>query len=105
MHSTHSLFLIDDSAENAFAASQADPPVKVLLFGQYPWNRIVYRPQNHKAVDDMTFVEREEAGLLEEGEKRRESLIKEAWLPSTVERVDNWEGVVSWVEKWEKDNQ
>lgn len=50
--------------------------------------------------DTMTYVELQEAGLLEKRAIRRKKLIEEGWLPKGVERVRNWDEVVAWVEKF-----
>ena len=97
VHSTGSILLIDDSAETALDAARADPPVKVLLFGKYPWNAIVHRPENSNELDELTYVERIRRGLVETGEERRNKLIREAWLPDGVERVADWADTVRWV--------
>ena len=99
MQSTGALFLVDDSAENALEAANSDPPVKVLLFGDYPWNAIVHRPETQET---MTYVEQARRGLLEETEQRRQQLIREGWLPDGVIRVANWDGVIQWIENYKE---
>jgi len=102
VHSTGSLFLIDDSAENAFHAATHSPPAKVLLFGDYAWNAVVQHDEG-EPEDTMTYVELKEAGLLEKRAARRQSLIQEGWLPEGVERVRTWDEVIAWVEKFGRD--
>ncbi|WVO16370.1 hypothetical protein L204_104045 [Cryptococcus depauperatus] len=106
VHNTSSLFLIDDSAENAYDVSTScyDHPhtTRVLLFGNYPWNTIVRSPETSLPIENMTFVERQDKGLLEEYSKLREQRIKEGWLPKGVVRVGDWEDVIRWVEKFEE---
>lgn len=110
VHQTQALFLVDDSAENAVDASRADPPVHVLLFGEYPWNAIV--PRKDRPADDpladpeddrMTYKDKERLGLLAKSEERRRRLIEEGWVPKGVERVKDWDAVVRWVEAKEQD--
>ena len=103
VHETGSLFLIDDSAENALEASIADPPAKVLLFGEYPWNAVV--PRHSTKSIGMTYVERVKEGKLAEWEEQRERDIAEGWLPSGVERVKNWAEVLEWVDAFDQARQ
>ncbi|WVW83660.1 hypothetical protein I302_105681 [Kwoniella bestiolae CBS 10118] len=106
IHTTSSLFLIDDSSENAYdVATSTYPhelPTKVLLFGDYPWNAIVHDPSQRTQIEAMTYHEKQEKGLLEEYEQLREKRIKEGWLPRGVERVADWTRVVEWVERFDK---
>ncbi|EIW67034.1 hypothetical protein TREMEDRAFT_34170 [Tremella mesenterica DSM 1558] len=102
VHQTGALFLIDDSAENAADAAGANPPVQVLLFGDYPWNSVVWPSKSEKGVEELTYVEREERGLQEEFEKKRLKAIEIGWTPDGVERVKDWKEVVNWVKEWEK---
>lgn len=102
VHSTNALFLIDDSAENARDAASASPPVKVLLFGDYPWNAIVHKHGDEQSEDTMTYVELEKRGMLEKRAERRKQLIQRAWLPEGVERVKDWNAVISWVDAFGK---
>ncbi|ORY32550.1 HAD-like domain-containing protein [Naematelia encephala] len=101
VHSTQSLFLIDDSAENALDASRATPPCRVILFGQYPWNAVVHRPELSTPDDSLTYVDKEKKGLLDGAKKKRQDQIKEGWLPQGVERVKDWKEVIHWVEQLE----
>ena len=101
VHSTGSLFLIDDSAENARDAASASPPVKVLLFGDYPWNAVVHKDGDDAPEDLMTYVELEKQGLLEKRAKRRREQMKSGWLPDGVERVKDWNAVIEWVKAFE----
>lgn len=93
------MFLIDDSAENALDAAAASPPVKVLLFGDYPWNAAVHPRGEEEPEDTMTYVELEKRGRLENRAKRRKELIERAWLPEGVERVKDWAEIISWVQR------
>ena len=99
IHQTHASLLIDDSSENAYESSIASPPVRVLLFGDYPWNAIVHRPELLTEQDKLTYVEKEQRGLLDAAAERRKQQIEEGWLPHGTERVRDWEDVVSWVQK------
>lgn len=101
VHSTKSLFLIDDSAENALHAANHSPPAKVLLFGDYPWNAVVQHDQE-EPEDTMTYVQLKESGRLEKRAERRKKLIQEGWLPEGVERVRNWGEVIEWVKRSEQ---
>jgi hypothetical protein len=101
VHSTKSLFLIDDSAENALHAANHSPPAKVLLFGDYPWNAVVQHDEG-EPEDTMTYVQLKESGRLEKRAEKRKKLIAEGWLPEGVERVSNWGEVIEWVKKFEQ---
>jgi hypothetical protein len=86
--------LIDDSAENAIHCASAASPTRVLLFGDYEWNK---RLSGHgDARDDMSFDRR----LKAEGGR-------EFWKEETVPvpegtplwRVKDWGEVVRWVRR------
>ncbi|KAL1952218.1 hypothetical protein VTO73DRAFT_1367 [Trametes versicolor] len=93
-------FLVDDSAENALKCACAAPPVPVLLFGEYAWNRQAAHYEDVK--EELSFAERFEK------EGRREY-----WLDEKLEvpegapltRVKNWEEVIQWVEKQKADGK
>ncbi|ORX36841.1 HAD-like domain-containing protein [Kockovaella imperatae] len=103
VHETEALFLIDDSAENALDASRSKTPCQVLLFGDWPWNRIIRDPDDRLPEDVILYVDAKDKGLLDRVESRRQELIERNWIPHGVERVSNWEQVIEWVEDWEKD--
>ncbi|OCF60381.1 hypothetical protein L486_00014 [Kwoniella mangroviensis CBS 10435] len=109
IHNTSSLFLIDDSSENAYDVSTStyphEGPTKVLLFGDYPWNAIVHDPLKKSPIEGMTYHEKQEKGLLDEYEDLREQRIKDGWLPPGVERVGNWGKVIEWVESFDNARQ
>ncbi|WWD17491.1 hypothetical protein CI109_101932 [Kwoniella shandongensis] len=106
IHSTSSLFLIDDSSENAYdIATSLHPhpyPTKVLLFGNYPWNAIVHVPDQLQPLEKMTYLQKQENGLVEEYERLRKEKIERGWLPDGVVRVGGWENVIHWVEGFER---
>jgi hypothetical protein len=112
------MVLVDDSAENALDASQADPPVRVLLFGDYPWNAVVKKVKSsipaagssraagnghgeagEEDLDELPYVEKEKRGLLARSAERRKALIAEGWLPEGVKRVRDWNAVIKWVQE------
>lgn len=104
MRQVGAMLLVDDSAENALAAAAADPPAKVLLFGEYPWNAEIIPHDGDCAAhphDKLIYVEREEQGLVEECKERREKRIELGWLPDGVARVKDWNAVVAMVERIE----
>ncbi|KAJ7275465.1 hypothetical protein B0H12DRAFT_1006202, partial [Mycena haematopus] len=84
--------LIDDSAENAIQCSTALPPTRVLLFGDYEWNKRISGPGD--GVDEMSFDRRLAAGG---GKKfwQEETLVVPDGVP--IERVKDWSEVVRWV--------
>ncbi|TFK76771.1 hypothetical protein BDN72DRAFT_754560 [Pluteus cervinus] len=85
-------FLIDDSAENTLQCATADPPIPVLLFGNYEWNKRISGPGD--ARDEMSFDRRFEAC----GQKKfweDESVEVPAGAP--IWRVKDWGAVVRWV--------
>lgn len=93
-HRIGARLLIDDSVENALACAGATPPVSVLLFGDYQWNKReskVDSPEDH-----MSY----EVRLKAEGgqESWKEDLV-DGKLPSSVNRVKNWKEVVSWAKE------
>ncbi|KAH9853054.1 hypothetical protein C2E23DRAFT_868248 [Lenzites betulinus] len=87
-------FLVDDSAENALKCATADPPVPVLLFGDYAWNRHAAHYDDVKK--EVSFAEKFER----EGRRefwKEDTLEVPAGAPLT--RVKNWAEVIEWVEK------
>ncbi|KAJ7770918.1 hypothetical protein DFH07DRAFT_866602 [Mycena maculata] len=84
--------LIDDSAENAIQCSTASSPTRVLLFGDYEWNKRISGPGD--GADEMSFDLRLAAGDGREFWKE-ESLVIPDGAP--LERVKDWSEVVRWV--------
>ncbi|KAJ7693618.1 hypothetical protein B0H17DRAFT_1009900 [Mycena rosella] len=84
--------LIDDSAENAIQCSTAVPPTRVLLYGNYQWNKRISGPGD--GSDEMTFDRRLAAAGGTEFWKTEELIIPEG-VP--LERVKDWSEVVRWV--------
>ncbi|KAI0823079.1 hypothetical protein BC628DRAFT_1365302 [Trametes gibbosa] len=87
-------FLIDDSAENALKCVTADPPVPVLLFGDYAWNQHAAHYDDVKK--EVSFAEKFER----EGRRefwKEDKLTVPAGAPLT--RVKNWREVIDWVER------
>ncbi|KAL5534487.1 hypothetical protein ACEPAG_949 [Sanghuangporus baumii] len=92
-HRLNARLLIDDSAENALAcARDASPPIPVLLFGDYSWNRRVSKLENRE--DHLGYKERLEFEHKEEW-WRKEKVDSE--LPPIVKRMKDWEEVVEYV--------
>ncbi|KAI0768610.1 hypothetical protein BD413DRAFT_563434 [Trametes elegans] len=87
-------FLIDDSAENSIDCACANPPVPVLLFGDYAWNQRIGKYYDVKK--EVSFEEK----LKREGGRefwKEEKLVVPDGAP--LVRVKNWQEVVAWVEK------
>lgn len=99
-HSIPAMLLIDDSIENALDCATASPPVSVLLFGAYPWNRHVSRQETPE--DMLAHAERVARGIDSEAGEQLGEEIARAWtgesegqeLPACVRRVRGWEDVV-----------
>ena len=88
--------MIDDSAENALKCVTADPPVPVLLFGDYMWNKRVGR------YGDITKETSFEDKFAREGGRefwKEESTDREVPPGAPLTRVKGWREVVEWVEK------
>ncbi|KAH9891014.1 hypothetical protein C8Q73DRAFT_702559 [Cubamyces lactineus] len=87
-------FIVDDSVENALKCVQADPPVPVLLFGDYSWNQ---RAAHYGDVKkEVSFEEK----LKREGGRefwKEEKVVVPEGAPLT--RVKSWDEVIQWVEK------
>ncbi|KAJ6519406.1 hypothetical protein C8R45DRAFT_951372 [Mycena sanguinolenta] len=84
--------LIDDSAENAIQCATASPPTRVLLFGDYQWNKRISRSGD--GADEMCFDKR----LAAVGGKKfwlEETLVVPDGVP--IERVRDWSEVVRWI--------
>jgi len=92
-HKLGAKFMIDDSMENALKCARADPPVPVLLFGEYAWNEREAKFGDMR--EEMSFEER----LKKEGGREfwHDDDVKE--LPKGLIRVKNWEEVVRWVQE------
>lgn len=99
-HSIPAMLLIDDSIENALDCATATPPVPVLLFGAYPWNRHVSRQDTPE--DMLAHAERVARGIDSEAAERLGEEMARGWtgesegqeLPACVRRVRGWEEVV-----------
>ena len=92
------LLMIDDSVENALKCVTADPPVPVLLFGDYMWNQRVGR------YSDITKETSFEDKLKREGGRefwKDDSVALEKEIPpdAPLTRVKDWNEVLEWVEK------
>ncbi|KAJ6604220.1 hypothetical protein DFH09DRAFT_1442244 [Mycena vulgaris] len=84
--------LIDDSAENAIQCSTASSPTRVLLFGDYEWNKRISGPGD--GADEMSFDRRLAAAGGREFWKEEELIVPEG-VP--LERVKDWSEVIRWV--------
>ncbi|GMK58224.1 hypothetical protein CspeluHIS016_0502560 [Cutaneotrichosporon spelunceum] len=102
MKQTGAMLLVDDSAENALAASKAAEPPRVLLFGNYPWNAEIVAPGEAHPHDKLIYIDCEECGHLPARHQRRQARIARGWLPDNVSRVSDWNAVVEWVEGHER---
>ncbi|KAI0728549.1 hypothetical protein C8Q72DRAFT_779596 [Fomitopsis betulina] len=86
--------MIDDSLENALKCIQADPPVTILLFGDYEWNK---RSGTYKHInDEVSFEERTKREGGREWWHDDDAIIPEG---APLTRVNNWAEVVEWVQK------
>ncbi|PCH33341.1 hypothetical protein WOLCODRAFT_135069 [Wolfiporia cocos MD-104 SS10] len=84
--------MIDDSIENALKCARAEPPIPILLFGDYQWNK---REVNYAHIDEeMSYDERckKEGG---NGFLERDITP----LPDNLVRVNDWKETVNWVEE------
>ncbi|KAJ7169462.1 hypothetical protein C8R46DRAFT_197430 [Mycena filopes] len=84
--------LIDDSAENAIQCSTALSPTRVLLFGDYEWNKRI--SGSGDGDEKMSFDNR----LVDCGGKefwKEEALVIPDGVP--LERVKDWSEAVRWV--------
>ncbi|KAH8835961.1 hypothetical protein DL96DRAFT_1455552 [Flagelloscypha sp. PMI_526] len=87
------VLLIDDSAENATQCGK-DGSFKVLLFGDYPWNKRLSGPMD--STESQTYdVRLQIEGGREFWKDDEEKLV----LPDGVERVRDWGETVKWVKK------
>ncbi|KAG6844335.1 hypothetical protein H0H87_007693 [Tephrocybe sp. NHM501043] len=86
------VLLIDDSAENALQCATYKEPTRVLLFGDYEWNKRLSGPQD--ARDEMAFDQRLKAEKGKEFWKEENVPIPEG---APVTRVGEWAEVVRWI--------
>jgi hypothetical protein len=86
--------LIDDSAENALSCATASPPTRVLLFGDYQWNKRCSNPEDNR--DAMSFDRRLEAKGGREFWKEEQLEVPEG---APLERVKDWGEVIQWIQK------
>ncbi|KAI0803115.1 hypothetical protein BC629DRAFT_1491838 [Irpex lacteus] len=87
-------FLVDDSLENSLKCATHPTPTPVLLFGKNEWNQRLSKYNDIK--DEQSFEQR----LEKEGGRefwKEENIVIPEGIPLT--RVDNWEGVLRWVEE------
>jgi hypothetical protein len=84
--------LIDDCAENALSCAISPDPVRVLLFGDWEWNKRISSPADHR--DDMAFAVRLER---EKGRDFWKDEIVEIPDGAPLWRVKDWGEVVSWI--------
>ncbi|KAJ7283358.1 hypothetical protein C8J57DRAFT_1292269 [Mycena rebaudengoi] len=84
--------LIDDSAENAMKCSTASSPTRVLLFGDYEWNKRISGAGD--GADEMCFDRRLAAAGGKEFWKD-ETLIVPDGVP--LFRVKDWSETVRWI--------
>ena len=91
--------LIDDSLDNALACVSHTPPIPVLLFGDYEWNKRQSFPSDYR--NEMTFAYR----LQKEGEefwkKDDDKVVYPEGAP--LRRVKDWGEVVRWITQARKD--
>ncbi len=93
-HRIGAKLLIDDSVENALACASATPPVTVLLFGDYQWNKReskVDAPEDHLGYEDRLKAEGGQEWWLEDNVDGNQ--------PSNVTRARGWQEVVSWAKE------
>ena len=88
--------MIDDSAENALKCATADPPVPVLLFGDYMWNKRVGSYSDIKLETSFEEKLAREGGREFWKEESTESLLPPG---APLTRVKDWTELVRWVEK------
>ncbi|KAJ7042672.1 hypothetical protein C8F04DRAFT_1076720 [Mycena alexandri] len=85
--------LIDDSAENAIQCSTAISPTRVLLFGDYEWNKRISGGGN--GAEEMMSFDQRTAFCGGREFWKEETLVIPDGVP--LERVKDWSGVVRWV--------
>ncbi|CAK5265270.1 unnamed protein product [Mycena citricolor] len=86
--------LIDDSAENALQVSTAETATRVLLFGDYEWNKRISLTGN--ASDHMSFDERLAACDGREFWKEETLEVPDG---APLERAKDWGEVIRWVKR------
>ena len=88
---------MDDSAENTIAcARDATPPIPVLLFGNYSWNKRI--SSIDKPEDHLGYKQRLE---YEHGEEWWKKEDVDKILPANVKRAKDWKEVVAYIETLE----
>lgn len=93
--------LIDDSLENALACASHKPPVPVLLFGDYEWNKRQSFPSDNK--DDTMYSRRLENEGPEFWKKDDEKVVYPQGAP--LWRVKHWGETIRWIEQARKESK
>ena len=78
--------------ENALSCAGASPPINVLLFGEYQWNKRespLNKPEDHLGYDARMELEGREWWIDE---------CVDPKLPQNVRRVKTWKEVVEWID-------
>ncbi|KZV92123.1 hypothetical protein EXIGLDRAFT_675529 [Exidia glandulosa HHB12029] len=88
-HMLGASLLIDDSADNALACAAYRPPVRVLLFGDYAWNRRLSPVATE--LDKLSFSARR--ALQADNWWEKETVV----LPPGVWRVRDWADTLLWI--------
>jgi hypothetical protein len=80
--------LVDDSLDNALSCVLDKQPVRVLLFGDYEWNkRSSTMHEDPNSFDMLSYDERQKLGLSPDLENYGN-------LPAGIDRVRDWPAVV-----------
>ena len=93
--------LIDDSLENALSCTSHNPPIPVLLFGDYEWNKRQSFDTDHR--DEMTYSHRLEIEGPEFWKKDELKVVYPKGAP--LWRVKDWGEVIGWIEKARQDGR
>jgi hypothetical protein len=98
LHAIKAELLIDDHFRNVDSAVQANPPIKSILFGAYPWNQLRWGVETPQ--DTMTYDERISAGHVD----YLKTLTDDRLFEGTA-RARDWDDVIRYVEQWDYEAQ
>lgn len=88
LHTCKARYLIDDAAENVIDINDVDKSIRILLFGDYEWNKRISRARTDHEDDFKSYGQRKVEGV--QSEMVDEDDLKERGIV----RVKDWKQVL-----------